>query len=245
MTDTLPRRPPTQLLLTLGCSLPLLLGLFLVKPVLARPAHAVPADFSTRESGWARAPPGVEYEALLEETTEEEEDDDGEDESELEEGRTLRPSFKTMRSPSRTPLLPSQVEDEENALVKIHSRSQEGDVIGPPNISGLALARSLDFWLLFAFVGLISGTGLMWINNVGLATLALFSEGNPGYDRLEAARLQSAQVALISVWNCAGRVLIGEFSLSDLDRPHSSPPSVQTLILDSSHLQCSPSLHQA
>lgn len=53
-----------------------------------------------------------------------------------------------------------------------------------------------------------SATG---INNCGTATLALFSAGIPEYDRLAAAKLQATQVSVISVWNCSGRILIGQW----------------------------------
>lgn len=47
------------------------------------------------------------------------------------------------------------------------------------------------------------------INNCGTAALALFSAGNPAYDRLAVAKLQATQVSIISVFNCSGRLLIG------------------------------------
>ena len=56
----------------------------------------------------------------------------------------------------------------------------------------------------------VSGTGLCWINNVGSVTLALISEGDPDYDLLQVAKYQAVQVSVISIWNCLGRVTMGE-----------------------------------
>lgn len=48
------------------------------------------------------------------------------------------------------------------------------------------------------------------INNCGLATLALFSQGGGTFDPIELGKLQATQVSVISLWNCAGRIIFGE-----------------------------------
>lgn len=60
---------------------------------------------------------------------------------------------------------------------------------------------------------LVSGTGLMYINNVGSVVLALANEGGirEDYDPAEVSRYQAVQVSTISIWNCLGRVAMGEF----------------------------------
>ncbi|KAJ7470410.1 major facilitator superfamily domain-containing protein [Mycena latifolia] len=96
-----------------------------------------------------------------------------------------------------------------------HSRSRsrnKHDVIEGPNIYGRALWLNPDFWLLFAILSLLSGTGLMYINNVGSMSQALFAKGNPAYDEVEASRWQAAQVSTISIMNFSGRILIGLIS---------------------------------
>ncbi|KAH8104557.1 MFS general substrate transporter [Cristinia sonorae] len=80
---------------------------------------------------------------------------------------------------------------------------------GLPNIHGLGLATSTKFWLLFTVNSLLAGTGLMYINNVGLIAQALLANGNPDYDNRQSAQLQALQVSTISVMNCSGRILIG------------------------------------
>ena len=47
------------------------------------------------------------------------------------------------------------------------------------------------------------------INNVGLITLALYAKANPVYDEIAVSTWQTAQVSILSISNCAGRILIG------------------------------------
>ncbi|KLO13820.1 MFS general substrate transporter [Schizopora paradoxa] len=74
---------------------------------------------------------------------------------------------------------------------------------------GRTLLANGEFWLLFALLSLLSGTGLMYINNVGLISQALFSKGNPNYDEIESAKWQAMQVSIISIANCLGRIFAG------------------------------------
>lgn len=89
--------------------------------------------------------------------------------------------------------------------------------IGPPG-----LFRETDFLLLFAILAILCGVGLEWINNVGgelkggrrltaAVTLALARTGWD-YDPHAVAAMQASQVATISVFNCAGRILGGALS---------------------------------
>jgi len=48
----------------------------------------------------------------------------------------------------------------------------------------------------------------MYINNAGSIAQALFAHGNAGYDETESSAWQAAQVSIISLANCFGRVLI-------------------------------------
>ncbi|KAH9009957.1 MFS general substrate transporter, partial [Lactarius hengduanensis] len=72
-----------------------------------------------------------------------------------------------------------------------------------------SLWKSIDFWIVCSIHILLSGTGLMYINNVGAIAQALFARGNPGYDEAESSAWQAAQVSVISLANCLGRILIG------------------------------------
>ncbi|KAI0030402.1 major facilitator superfamily domain-containing protein [Vararia minispora EC-137] len=77
------------------------------------------------------------------------------------------------------------------------------------DVHGFALTRSVDFWIACSLNVLFSGTGIMYINNVGSIAQALFSQGNPAYDPVAAATWQAAQVSAISLMNFAGRILVG------------------------------------
>jgi len=93
----------------------------------------------------------------------------------------------------------------DSAPISLRSASQATQ----PNIHGLDLFKSADFWLLFTITILLSGTGLMYINNVGSMTQALYARTAPIYDELRASQWQATQVSTISVVNCIGRILLG------------------------------------
>jgi len=73
----------------------------------------------------------------------------------------------------------------------------------------LQLLYMLDFQALFFILALLCGTGLMYINNVGTVALALAREGKMEYDVRAISSWQAKQVATVSIWNCAGRILGG------------------------------------
>lgn len=92
--------------------------------------------------------------------------------------------------------------------MRAHGHGEHGDV------HGLNLFRKLEFWIIFAIMSLLSGTGLMWINNVGAVAQALYAHANPTtFDTpagIEAAsKLQATNVSFTSIGNCIGRILIG------------------------------------
>jgi len=97
------------------------------------------------------------------------------------------------------------------------------------DISGKALFINSNFWLLFAILSLLAGTGIMWINNVGSVIQALVAEGRPNdWDRELAVKLQADHVSIISVTNCLGRVAIG--LTADFFKHHLSVRRVSWLI---------------
>ncbi|THH01153.1 hypothetical protein EW145_g6962 [Phellinidium pouzarii] len=91
--------------------------------------------------------------------------------------------------------------------IELRSRSRVIEVM--QDLHGCDLLTSGDFWLLFTMLSLLSGTGLMYINNVGSISQALFAQGNPEFDEIESAKWQSMQVSIISIANCLGRILSG------------------------------------
>ncbi|KAG2028570.1 major facilitator superfamily domain-containing protein, partial [Suillus americanus] len=89
------------------------------------------------------------------------------------------------------------------------SRSRATSAHDGPNVYGKQLWLSSDFYLVFVIMSLLSGTGIMYINNVGSISQALYAKGNHNYDEVEASRWQAAQVSTLSACNFAGRIIIG------------------------------------
>jgi len=98
-----------------------------------------------------------------------------------------------------------------------------------PNVHGKKLWCSSEFWVLFAILSILSGTGLMYINNVGSMSQCLYAYNNPNYDGVVGARWQAAQVSTISVMNFSGRIFIG--LLSDFTKNKYGIPRSYCLVL--------------
>ncbi|BGO98815.1 hypothetical protein NBRC10513v2_003211 [Rhodotorula toruloides] len=130
-------------------------------------------------------------------TTGGEEEDEVDAESVAAEIDTERPdsSPSALASTERTPLLRSQ------------SSKSTSSVVPDRNITGLALLRELDFYLIFLFNGLCAGVGLCYINNLGTVVRALPSSSSSPAPN--PALLQSRLVSLLSIFNCLGRLLSG------------------------------------
>ena len=114
------------------------------------------------------------------------------------------------------------------------------------NIAGWALVKNVDFLLLFAILGLVSGSGLLLINNVGMIThvlydyahrqdkqanaltqmLLLLIKGGKGH---EIQRIQALQVSCISLGNALGRIVIGIFS--DMVVLRTKQPTYRTYLI--------------
>ncbi|KZO93801.1 MFS general substrate transporter [Calocera viscosa TUFC12733] len=92
------------------------------------------------------------------------------------------------------------------------SSGRRTELVKPPemavDIHGSQLLLNIDFWMLFVILSCLSGTGLMWINNVGSVAQALWRYNHPE-DPDGFAKLQAAQVSIVSIFNCLGRILIG------------------------------------
>jgi hypothetical protein len=58
------------------------------------------------------------------------------------------------------------------------------------------------------------------INNVGSIAQALFAHDNPAYNEAESSTWQAAQVSVLSLMNCLGRVLIGIVADAAKSRMH-------------------------
>ncbi|KAJ8521829.1 hypothetical protein ONZ45_g1532 [Pleurotus djamor] len=103
-----------------------------------------------------------------------------------------------------------------------------------PNIYGLRLCKTPEFWLLSSMFAMLCGTGLMYINNVGVMTQALYVHGLSVYDDKDAQKWQAVQVSTISVTSFAGRIIIGlisDFTKTRLQWPRSYCLALTSLAL--------------
>ncbi|EJD34184.1 MFS general substrate transporter [Auricularia subglabra TFB-10046 SS5] len=112
---------------------------------------------------------------------------------------------------------PSRRRSRTLSKMRAHGHGEHGDVYGK------ALFRKTEFWIIFVIISLLSGTGLMWLNNVGSVAQALYAHANPTTfptdEGIEAtSKLQAKNVSFTSLGNCVGRILIGV--LADIGRAH-------------------------
>ncbi|KAG6840959.1 hypothetical protein C0991_003019 [Blastosporella zonata] len=101
-----------------------------------------------------------------------------------------------------------------------------------PNVYGRKLWTSSDFWLLFSILSMLAGTGLMFINNVGSMSQALYIQSVEVYNPVDAARWQADQVSFISLLNFSSRIFIG--LVSDYAKNRFGFPRSYSLVLVSS-----------
>ncbi|KAI9890232.1 MAG: hypothetical protein M1814_004394 [Vezdaea aestivalis] len=77
------------------------------------------------------------------------------------------------------------------------------------DIRGFALIPRLEFWLLFIVLGLLTGTGLMTINNIGNDARALWKHWDDSMTGDEVQKRQVLHVSLLSLFSFSGRLLSG------------------------------------
>ncbi|KAF9062602.1 major facilitator superfamily domain-containing protein [Rhodocollybia butyracea] len=143
---------------------------------------------------------------------------------------------------SRTPLLsPIPQNAVAESSVTSESRSSWGiNQVGkkPPlekiallqHFHGRKLFASVDFWILFCNFALVSGVGLMYVNNVGSIAQVLYIHEHPSnYNKIEISKWQATQVSTISLVSFSGRILIG--LLSDFAKARWNIPRSYLLVL--------------
>jgi len=203
------------LLLAFGTGVPMFIASFLLR--------AVPPDsqegYERVSSGDADVDGEERYNDEAEVPVDENEAFQGSASSTLE--RTRSSSLELTRSVSPAPRgrhhhvhFPSEEPDLRRTAIK-HTRSSSHGSVSPLHIALTPrdLLVSTDFWLIFAILALLCGTGLMYINNAGTVALALARDGRLEYDRKAVSGWQAKQVGTVSVWNCAGRILGGQSRL--------------------------------
>ncbi|KAF2665016.1 MFS general substrate transporter [Microthyrium microscopicum] len=101
--------------------------------------------------------------------------------------------------------IPGDIDPVENSLKNsVHSNSHHG-----PDITGLALLPTVEFWLLWSMLGILTGIGLMTINNIGNDSNALWRYYAPDTDPDYILQRQLMHVSIISIMSFCGRLLSG------------------------------------
>ncbi|KAH6659728.1 major facilitator superfamily domain-containing protein [Truncatella angustata] len=88
------------------------------------------------------------------------------------------------------------------------SRAGRGPPI-EPDIRGLALLKNFEFWQLFVIMGILSGIGLMTINNIGNDATALWKHWDDSIDDKSLVLRQQLHVSILSIGSFTGRLLSG------------------------------------
>ncbi|KAJ9666862.1 hypothetical protein H2201_002996 [Coniosporium apollinis] len=98
---------------------------------------------------------------------------------------------------------PGDVSPEENAGNQETRHSQK------PGVTGLALLPRVEFWQLFLMLGLLTGVGLMTINNIGNDAQALWTHYDDSVSKSFILKRQLLHVSIISFMSFLGRLASG------------------------------------
>lgn len=218
-------------LLALGSFGCFIAGMALIK-VIPPSEEEVQAESARRRSDYRRVP-----------------EDDREA---LQSSRALPKYLSRMRSSSETSARViawiRDVAHAEEAVDDDNAEEEEEEETAHPqeNVTGWALARNVDFLLLFTILGLVSGSGLLLINNVGTITHVLYEYARQqrkqasaltqvlqllikGGKEHEIQRIQALQVSCISLGNALGRIVIGV--VSDMVVLRTKQPTYRTYLI--------------
>ncbi|KAI0014286.1 MFS general substrate transporter [Xylariaceae sp. FL0662B] len=77
------------------------------------------------------------------------------------------------------------------------------------DIRGLSLLKNLEFWQLFCIMAILSGIGLMTINNIGNDATALWKHYDDSIDDKTLVLRQQMHVSILSLASFSGRLLSG------------------------------------
>ncbi|KAL5003499.1 major facilitator superfamily domain-containing protein [Aspergillus recurvatus] len=121
------------------------------------------------------------------------------------------PDFDELSSlVSKTPSRTSQdsfhernAEEDDDGLSDVTPDSHQ------PDIRGLAMLRKIEFWQLFLTMALLSGIGLMTINNIGNSAKSLWEHYDDSASPKFIQEQQVMHVSILSFGNFAGRLFSG------------------------------------
>jgi hypothetical protein len=90
------------------------------------------------------------------------------------------------------------------------------------DITGFALLAKLEFWQLWILMGLLTGVGIMTINNIGHNVQALWTHFSPSATKPFIAHAQLLHVSILSLGSFTGRLASGIGSDFIVKRLHAS-----------------------
>ncbi|EZF16038.1 hypothetical protein H112_05872 [Trichophyton rubrum D6] len=90
-----------------------------------------------------------------------------------------------------------------------YDQAKHGALAAGPDIRGLSLLPTPEFWQLFLLLGISTGVGLMTINNIGNDVMALWRHVDPDVDSHFLRERQALHVSVFSVISFTGRLLSG------------------------------------
>lgn len=91
-----------------------------------------------------------------------------------------------------------------------------------PDVTGLALLLKIEFWQLWTLLGVLTGVGLMTINNIGNDAQALWTHYDDTASKEFVAKRQLIHVSIISFMSFLGRLASGVGSDVLVKRLHMS-----------------------
>ncbi|KUJ06247.1 MFS general substrate transporter [Mollisia scopiformis] len=115
------------------------------------------------------------------------------------------------------------VSDETSSLLSTTTSSSPGDAPEEPivkdhahrvDIRGFKMLVQVEFWLQWAIMGLLTGVGLMTINNIGNDAAALWLHYDDSVSNDFIAKSQAMHVSILSLGSFTGRLLSGKYTCS-------------------------------
>ncbi|KAJ4289100.1 hypothetical protein N0V90_011442 [Kalmusia sp. IMI 367209] len=101
---------------------------------------------------------------------------------------------------------PGDIPPEDDAASKASKKSSHSQCL---DITGLALLYQYEFWQLWIIMGLLTGVGLMTINNIGHDVQALWNHWDDSASKDFVAHRQLWHVSIISLCSFLGRLTSG------------------------------------
>ncbi|KAI1120884.1 MFS general substrate transporter [Nemania abortiva] len=188
--------------------------------------HAVPADPGMADSKLSRDPsePGTSHEHAIATTSSEPAHRDRSDAEERVDGESpdLGPCRSVSTEHATRPAGSSPDEADESCSLLSQSTatsSLAGEVLVQSSVDmdrshrvdirGWNLLSNFEFWQLFMIMGILSGIGLMTINNIGNDAAALWKHYDDSIDDKALVLHQQLHVSILSLGSFSGRLLSG------------------------------------